>query len=174
MTVAATNARDDLLARIQRKRQQVEVFVGGALPQEAAAPERHNFWRHAGGRVHGRTRSWRGVVHCVADRHVRIDVAFVAAALRRRCRLLGGRDRLHAAAEVSEHRGARRAGAKLSCEARGAGGRTDDGPPRHEPGDLRVHSVRRGSVVSRRAITGHGGVETQRCSCPAFAFAKHR
>ena len=32
MTVATTNVRDDLLARIRQKRQQVEVFVGGALP----------------------------------------------------------------------------------------------------------------------------------------------
>jgi hypothetical protein len=34
MTVATTNVRDDLLARIRQKRQQVEVFVGGALPRK--------------------------------------------------------------------------------------------------------------------------------------------
>jgi hypothetical protein len=34
MTVAATNVRDDLLARIRQKRQQVEIFVGGALPRK--------------------------------------------------------------------------------------------------------------------------------------------
>jgi hypothetical protein len=34
MTVATTNVRDDLLARIREKRQQVEVFVGGALPRK--------------------------------------------------------------------------------------------------------------------------------------------
>ena len=34
MTVATTNVRDDLLARIREKRQQVEIFVGGALPRK--------------------------------------------------------------------------------------------------------------------------------------------
>jgi hypothetical protein len=34
VTVAATNVRDDLLARIREKRRQVEVFVGGALPRK--------------------------------------------------------------------------------------------------------------------------------------------
>jgi hypothetical protein len=34
MTVATTNVREDLLARIRQKRQQVEVFVGGALPRK--------------------------------------------------------------------------------------------------------------------------------------------
>jgi hypothetical protein len=34
MTVAPTNVRDDLLARIREKRQQVQVFVGGALPRK--------------------------------------------------------------------------------------------------------------------------------------------
>ena len=34
MTVATTNVRDDLLARIRQKREQVEVFVGGALPRK--------------------------------------------------------------------------------------------------------------------------------------------
>ena len=34
MTVATTNVRDDLLARIREKRQQVEVFVAGALPRK--------------------------------------------------------------------------------------------------------------------------------------------
>jgi hypothetical protein len=34
MTVATTNVREDLLARIREKRQQVEVFVGGALPRK--------------------------------------------------------------------------------------------------------------------------------------------
>ena len=34
MTVATTNVRDDLLARIRKKRQQVEIFVGGALPRK--------------------------------------------------------------------------------------------------------------------------------------------
>jgi hypothetical protein len=34
MTVATTNVRDDLLARIRQKRQQVEIFVGGALPRK--------------------------------------------------------------------------------------------------------------------------------------------
>jgi hypothetical protein len=34
MTVATTNVRDDLLVRIRQKRQQVEVFVGGALPRK--------------------------------------------------------------------------------------------------------------------------------------------
>ena len=34
MTVATTNVRDDLLARIRQKRQQVDVFVGGALPRK--------------------------------------------------------------------------------------------------------------------------------------------
>jgi hypothetical protein len=34
MTVATTNVRDDLLARIREKRHQVEVFVRGALPRK--------------------------------------------------------------------------------------------------------------------------------------------
>jgi MFS family permease len=34
MTVATTNVRDDLLARIREKRQQVQVFVGAALPRK--------------------------------------------------------------------------------------------------------------------------------------------
>ena len=34
MTVATTSVHDDLLARIREKRQQVEVFVGGALPRK--------------------------------------------------------------------------------------------------------------------------------------------
>jgi hypothetical protein len=34
MTVATTNVRDDLLARIREKRQQVEIFVDGALPRK--------------------------------------------------------------------------------------------------------------------------------------------
>ena len=34
MTVGTTDVRDDLLVRIRQKRQQVEVFVGGALPRK--------------------------------------------------------------------------------------------------------------------------------------------
>jgi hypothetical protein len=34
MTVATANVRDDLLVRIREKRQQVEVFVRGALPRK--------------------------------------------------------------------------------------------------------------------------------------------
>jgi hypothetical protein len=34
MTVATTNVRDDLFARIREKRHQVEVFVRGALPRK--------------------------------------------------------------------------------------------------------------------------------------------
>jgi hypothetical protein len=34
MTVATAAVRDDLLERIREKRQQVEVFVGGALPRK--------------------------------------------------------------------------------------------------------------------------------------------
>jgi MFS family permease len=34
MTVATTDVREDLLARIREKRQQVEVFVGAALPRK--------------------------------------------------------------------------------------------------------------------------------------------